>query len=76
MALLKEGFEFDCGHHYGLSGYFAHFSKPDPDTNATFHDWNHSGHASTLRGAVSMAARVARGEKVRIPPPEKFEVKT
>jgi len=69
-TLIHKGFSLEVGQHYDYRGYYAVFSEKEgrlpPD------EWACAGHGLTPHRAVVMAAKLALGKPVTIPPPEEF----
>lgn len=83
-TMVKRGFWFEVGpHHTSMSGYWARFTPvetmedaPECDEcgqSVIFDRWDGTGHADTPHKAVVMAAKIALGREVTVPPPEDFK---
>lgn len=78
-AMAHKGFTLEAGPHTGYRGYYAQF-RPMTDwsicdecgQNILPDDWKLVGHGLTLHRAVIMAAKIALGKPVIIPPTEEF----
>jgi hypothetical protein len=67
-TFTAHGFRFECGPHGGkMVGHYAVFYRPSEDHLPT-RDWDACGHGAELWKAVVMAARLAVGRPVTVPP--------
>lgn len=78
-ALAQRGYTLEMGPHHGYRGYYAQF-RPQVEyetcdecgQNLLADSWNIAGHGITPHRAVIMAAKIALGKPVIIPPHEEF----
>ena len=82
--MSKDGFDLRCGKHCNkLSGYYAVFyDRRDMKDKNVYEPlgglsdcWSSSGHAEDLEDAVIMAADLALGRDVEVPPTAQFGAK-
>jgi len=74
-AMMQRGYTLEAGPHNGYRGYYAQFRPATEwDTcdecgqNKLPDDWKLAGHGLTPYRAIVMAAKIALGKPVTIPP--------
>lgn len=84
-AMTNRGFILEVGRHYkSYTGVWARFIPTELIENApecdgcgqavTFDRWDEAGHGATQRRAIIMAAKIALGREVTVPPQAAFEI--
>jgi hypothetical protein len=83
--MTNRGFILEVGRHYkGYTGFWARFIPTELVCDAPECDkcgrtiisdqWNEAGHGATQRRAIIMAAKIALGREVMVPPQAAFEI--
>lgn len=84
-TMLQKGYTLETGRHYkGYRGYWARFTPTELVEDAPecdecgqpviFERWDGAGHGMTAHRAVLMAAKIALGKSVAVPPMSEFQL--
>ena len=84
-TMVQKGYQFEAGPHFeNMRCYWSRFIPIELVATAPECDecgercvpdaWEQAGHAMTLHRAVVMAAKIALGKPVVIPPTSEFEL--